>query len=165
MSFSKKNYCIMHWRIVKELCVSFHVSARLNSISFQMIPPTFMGGRPPLLPPGGTPGMPAPFPPGFPMPPTFRGMAPLPGMAPPGTYTTRNASKGELTLVASPRQSTVTSNHKNNFSFNFLPVLFSLFYIWNTSGSDWFKQLHIYVSMDTLLFKYILNRIYFNNET
>ncbi|KAG8182480.1 hypothetical protein JTE90_020398 [Oedothorax gibbosus] len=60
---------------------------------FGMIPPNFRGGPmrpggPPMLPPGGTPGMPvpAPFPgpPGFPMP-AFRGMAPLPGMAPPGT--------------------------------------------------------------------------------
>ena len=64
------------------------------------IPPNFMGGpmrpgadgmRPPMMmPPAGTPGMPVagPFPgpgipgAGFPVP--FRGMTPVPGMAPPG---------------------------------------------------------------------------------
>ncbi|XP_042901270.1 pre-mRNA-processing factor 40 homolog B isoform X1 [Parasteatoda tepidariorum] len=66
------------------------------------MPPNFMGApmrpgaegmRPPMMmPPAGTPGMPVPGPfpapgmpaPGFPMP-AFRGMAPVPAMAPPGT--------------------------------------------------------------------------------
>lgn len=65
------------------------------------VPPNFMGGpmrpgvdgmRPPMMmPPAGTPGMPVggPFPgpgipgAGFPVP-AFRGMTPVPAMAPPG---------------------------------------------------------------------------------
>lgn len=65
------------------------------------VPPNFMGGpmrpgvdgmRPPMMmPPAGTPGMPVagPFPgpgipgAGFPVP-AFRGIAPVPAMAPPG---------------------------------------------------------------------------------
>ncbi|GBM58751.1 Pre-mRNA-processing factor 40 B [Araneus ventricosus] len=81
------------------------------------IPPNFMGSpmrpgpggegmRPPMMmPPTGTPGMPVPGPfpapgmpgPGFPMPAFPRGMAPVPGMAPPD-------------LVASKEDSSVVKN-------------------------------------------------------
>ncbi|GIY03025.1 pre-mRNA-processing factor 40 homolog B [Caerostris darwini] len=105
------------------------------------MPPNFMGNpmrpggegmRPPMMmPPSGTPGMPVPGPfpgpgmPGFPMP-GFRNMAPVSGMAPPGTtiptpnVITAPPSSNSTAAPSSPSVNGVAKDSQNDSSATLL---------------------------------------------
>ncbi|CAL1290541.1 unnamed protein product [Larinioides sclopetarius] len=176
------------------------------------IPPNFMGSpmrpgpggegmRPPMMmPPTGTPGMPVPGPfpapgmpgPGFPMPAFPRGMAPVPGMAPPGTGTTIptpsviSAPPSTATVVAAPSSPSVNgvgketqnetssvtkqSEKKSNWTEHKAPDGRTYFYNHVTKQSSWEKPDELKTESELLLsqcpwkeYKSETGRTYYHN--
>ncbi|KAF8764745.1 Pre-mRNA-processing factor 40 like protein [Argiope bruennichi] len=174
------------------------------------IPPNFMGSpmrpgpggegmRPPMMmPPTGTPGMPVPGPfpapgmpgPGFPMPAFPRSMAPVPGMAPPGTGTTIptpsviSAPPSNTTVVTAPSSPSINgiakepqnestakqSEKKSNWTEHKAPDGRTYFYNHVTKQSSWEKPDELKTESELLLsqcpwkeYKSETGRTYYHN--